>query len=235
MDSILDNQEVTTDILNDIAIDLGASTFNNFTGTKFGVDELNGITQALVTKGILQVGNECKPVLSGENIIIQDGIIIFSNGAKKKIEDFVTLNKIDNSYIYALNDTAQNKISVVISQTEPTTEDFVMLAKIENNNLLDKRTYSLSKVELLSGNFSVTKTILLDISKNMTQFADFGYGGFKYLLYNSNNPYWVDLSDNQEHIIFIGTNDTYVQKSGTGLLFKGKSNTVSGSYEFTVI
>ena len=51
--TILDNQEVTADILNGIAKDLGATTFDKFKdGVTFGADDLNEITAALVTPGL---------------------------------------------------------------------------------------------------------------------------------------------------------------------------------------
>ena len=48
-ESFLDNQAITASNLNDIAIDLGNSTFADFVkGKAYNVDSLNGITKSLV-------------------------------------------------------------------------------------------------------------------------------------------------------------------------------------------
>ena len=120
-DSILYNQEVTTETLNDIAIDLGATSFNGFTTNKFGADELNGITQALATKGILLSGNQCKPVVSSGKVYIQTGTIVFDNGAKKVITEPVEAALENDTYIYALNNVALGVCEIVVSSAQPAT------------------------------------------------------------------------------------------------------------------
>lgn len=148
-DSILDNQEVTAQILNDIAIDLGHTSFNGFGEEKFGADELNGITSALVSSGILSSGSKCEPYILGDKVYIRTGIIVFSSGAKKKITETVELDLIPNSYIYALNDTAHNICKLLVSETAPTEDDFVNLCEIAaDGTLTDKRVIAKAKIEL---------------------------------------------------------------------------------------
>ena len=149
IDSILDNQEVTAQTLNDIAIDLGHTSFNGFGENKFGADELNGITSALVSSGILSSGSKCEPYILGDKVYIKTGIIVFSSGAKKKITETVELDLIPNSYIYALNDTAFNICKILVSETAPTEDDFVCLCEIAaDGTLIDKRVVAKAKVEL---------------------------------------------------------------------------------------
>ncbi len=149
MDSILYNQEVTAEILNDIAIDLGATSFNGFGEEKFGADALNAITADLVGKGILDYGGKCQPIKSGESINIQTGIIVFSNGAKKKIEEVVALALEKNSYIYAKNDVLLGVCELVAADTAPQSGDFVMIAQVDNSgNVLDVREFSKAKVAI---------------------------------------------------------------------------------------
>lgn len=242
MDNFLDNQEVTVDMLNDIAVDLGAAGFAAFGEDKFGVDELNGITQALVTKGILQTGNECKAVKSGERINIQDGIIVFESGAKKKIEEAVTLEMMNNAYIYALNNTAQNQIQLIVSQTQPTEGDYVMIAQTDaDGELIDKRKFAVGKYAPAEVNFEVKKTVQVYLDSSAPeQYVECGFGGFTYFLYTDyqNIPRWVDVSGGEAERIFIHGQPPYcpsVTKNGSGILFSLNHYNVNQSITFTVI
>ena len=170
-DSILDNQVITADILNDIAIDLGHTSFNGFGEEKFGTDALNAITGNLVGAGILSSYNKCKPTIQEDKVQIDTGIIVFNNGAKKKItENGIYVDLINSSYIYALNNTVTNTCSIIVSQAEPADGDFVNIASIgEDGTLVDRRTIAKAKVELpAEGNsYYKSKTI---ISRN--EFSD---------------------------------------------------------------
>lgn len=159
MAEILDNQEVTTETLNNIAVDLGATSFNGFTENKFGADALNDITKELVGRGITQGGNKCKPYLSGSDLYINTGTIIFASGAKIRVTEPQKVTKQANTYIYAFNDTAQNTAQIVVSETEPTTGDFVKLAYVDENGAVsDRRQWAESNV-LLGQNQSLTVSI----------------------------------------------------------------------------
>lgn len=160
-DEILYNGTVTSDTLNNIAIDLGNTSFNGFGTEKFGADELNGITASLVTKGILQSGDMCRPVLTNGKVNIQTGIIVFGNGAKKKITEVVSVDCINSTYIYALNNQSMGTCEIVVSETAPTEGDFVKLASVSSAGALtDLREISTAKVALKTGNnyFTVSGT-----------------------------------------------------------------------------
>jgi len=151
IDTILDNQEVTAQTLNDIAIDLGCTSFNGFGENKFGADELNGITSALVSSGILSSDNKCEPYVSDGKVYINTGIIVFANGAKKKITEPVELELVVGTYIYALNDITHNKCRIVVTESVPDDGDFVNLCEIAaDGTLIDKRVIAKAKVELLA-------------------------------------------------------------------------------------
>lgn len=244
MDNFLDNQAVTVDMLNNIAVDLGADEFSKFGKNgedKFGVDELNGITQALVTKGILQTGNGCKAVKSGESINIQDGIIVFESGAKKKIEEAVTLEMMNNAYIYALNNTAQNQIQLIVSQTQPTEGDYVMIAQTDaDGELIDKRVFAVGKYAPAEVNFKVTKTVQVNLDSSAPeQYVECGFGGFTYFIYHDlrNVIQVIDLSDDEYHTVYVTTTSfsPEVKKSGTGVSFIMHQNNVNVGFTFTVI
>ena len=148
-DSILYNQEVTAEILNDIAIDLGNTSFSGFGEEKFGADALNDITKSLVTKGILQSESRCRPIKSDGYINIQPGVIVFENGAKKKITEVISVPCEAGTYIYAQNDITAGRCEIKVSETAPVTGDFVMLATVDSEGkMLDIREFSNAKVEI---------------------------------------------------------------------------------------
>lgn len=166
-DGIYYNAEVTSDDLNDLARDLGATSFNGFDGVaKFGADELNKITAHLVSKGILNRDNLCKPVIIDDKVNIQSGIIVFNNGAKKVIKDVVSVDKVNNTYIYALNDTNAGTCKIVVSENNPEMDenvmslDYIPIAFIdENGALTDKRIFSSAKVIIPVSNQYYEKTV----------------------------------------------------------------------------
>lgn len=184
-DSILYNQEVTSEILNDIAIDLGNTSFNGFGEEKFGADELNNITASLVSKGVLLSQDKCKPILNGDNVNIQTGIIVFENGAKKKLTEVVNVPLVKSSYIYALG--KDTSCEIIVSSNDPTTDeavmlqDYVQIAQIDSNGvLIDKRIYSVSKVITPTQEETIKEHITGEAKgyyySNATKIASYDYG-----------------------------------------------------------
>lgn len=146
--TILDEQEVTAAVLNDIAIDLGATSFNYFGTEKFGARELNEITKALVNPGILLTDNSCKPSFADGILTIATGTIIFDSGAKIKIKSPVQLSVSNGTYIYALNNTTLNEGEIIVSSLAPS-GDSVMIAQIsQTGELIDERKMAKAKVQL---------------------------------------------------------------------------------------
>ena len=169
MDSILYNQEVTADILNNIAVDLGNTSFNGFGEEKFGADELNNITESLVSAGMLMSGERCKAIISNENIIIQQGIIVFANGAKKKMTEAVSFPVQADTYIYALNKVSAGTCELVMSVTNPNVDeevkslDFVPICAVDSEKkIIDMRTFSAAKVAIPTENQYHDAEIKLD-------------------------------------------------------------------------
>lgn len=162
-ESILYNQEVTAGMLNDIAIDLGNTSFNGFGEEKFGADALNDITKSLVSKGILQSESRCRPIKSDGYINIQPGVIVFENGAKKKISEVISVPCESGTYIYAQNDITAGRCEIKVSESAPVTGDFVMLATVDSEGkMLDIREFSTAKVGLTSGNLYSTYELKAD-------------------------------------------------------------------------
>lgn len=231
MAEILDNQEVTTETLNNIAIDLGATTFNGFARDKFGVDELNNITKTLVSKGITQGANRCKPYLSGSDLYINTGTIIFATGAKIRITSPQKVTAEAGTYIYALNDTSRNIAEITVSETKPTTGDFVMLAYLDaDGTLTDMRKFAKANVELLAAQaiyseevicmFYEDEKYLFSIDNNqeytmcMVYFHRSGSKVFEILSADTN----ISIRESNSNYPCV----LYVKKQGTKYIFSGE-------------
>lgn len=244
MAEILDNQKVTTETLNNIAIDLGATTFNGFSENKFGVDELNNITKTLVSKGITQGANRCKPYLSGSDLYINTGTIIFATGAKIRITSPQKVTAEAGTYIYALNDTSRNIAEITVSETKPTTGDFVMLAYLDaDGTLTDMRKFAKANVALSAAQTPYTETKTYDLYSTARTLTTID-NNQEYTLCSismhkpgTNIRYgWGILKDddtieiNLEFSYYV-----YVKKEGTKYTISGKVNTGSSSDVKTII
>lgn len=209
-DVFLDNQTVTAAALNQIAIDLGKSAFSTFTdGTEFSVDKLNEITKNLASDGIVAGDtNQCKPVLADGQISIDTGLCIFASGAKKRIEtkQYLTPTADTKQYVYLLNDTGLNTISLNISADSPASvanADYVMLAVYNaDNTLTDQRKFSTAKVSIPSANQyqEYTASVSFYGSENFENRYYLGDWGkpFQYVasLYWSDTGVWVKIGSN---------------------------------------
>lgn len=145
-DEFLDNQVVTAADMNNIAIDLGSADFNAFNEqTPTAVSLLNNITADLVTPGILLKWNNCLVTVENSKIYVDTGVIVFNNGSKKRIESKQYLGEFTaEKNIYAINDIANNVISLVSSESLPEEgSDYILLGTVSADGVVtDKRTFS---------------------------------------------------------------------------------------------
>lgn len=163
-------------MLNDTAIDLGATSFDKYGTEKFGCAELNKITQALVSSGVLRSGGALRPVVetdsSGEYIVIQDGTAVFNDGAKftqSSRISYASVSSLKGEKVYILNDTTNGMAILKHSAEYPTSSDYVKIAEISSNGTLtDTRTICAAKVELTSGNNLIQKDLTVNYSGSST-------------------------------------------------------------------
>lgn len=154
-ESILDNQELTAEMLNNISVDLGGDDLSFTSTEKFGADKLNKITGDLVGAGILSggtnQGDNCKIYTANDKIYIKSGIIVFADGKKKTIDTDTEIAELQNCAIYALNNTSLNTIQIIadVGGAYPASGDFVKLARISQNSVIDDRSISIAKVDAL--------------------------------------------------------------------------------------
>lgn len=251
-DGIYYNADVTAADLNELATDLGSTDFSVFKDNEaFGADKLNEITAHLVSKGILNRDDRCKPVIVEDKVNILSGIIVFNNGAKKVIKDVVSVDKVNNTYVYALNDTAAGTCKLVVSENNPETDenvtslDYIPLAYIdENGALTDKRIFSTSSVITTTSNQYYKETITHkfnseiegeDVIKIIDVSFPFQYAWIKN--YNTDDNQLVLLDDNVEsEMISVGYRERVsIIRSGTAIkLLGGFSGSGGGDYTFTV-
>lgn len=234
-DGIMDNQTVTTDDLNAIAIDLGATSFNGFTTNKFGAAELNKITQALVSKGVLLTGNQCKPTLSltDGKVYIQPGTIVFNSGARKTITEAVGIEKTAGTHIYAYTDGITAYITAAAEL--PASGDYVRLAAVDaSGKLTDSREFAKGKAV----DISTTGNTVIELEEEVWFYSDdysdekervtvdVNFGGFNYLLgYDNNGIFRVSEfgDDNHASILIsdVRTDILGVDKNGTTVTLCG--------------
>ena len=190
MAEILDNEVITAEILNDISVDLGYSELKFSENEKFGNDKLNAITGDLVSGGLLNILNKCECVVSGEQISVNTGVLVFADGAKKRITEINVLDILEGgkNYIYVKNDTSIGKIYLENSLPEPT-GDCVLLAEYEDGALNDRRTFAKAKVLLpTEGNSYMEMFTIPYVEKEgHSQFFSFPVEGITKLIFQSND------------------------------------------------
>lgn len=147
-----DNDIITASDLNNIAADLGKTTFANYNDTQtYNIDSLNDITAAIVSKGILSRFDKCACSLIGTALTIKTGIIVFESGAKIRITSNKIINIPDSTnkyYVYAHRDATTGTATIQVQTALPESGDIVELCEIDGGILTDKRTFATSKVAI---------------------------------------------------------------------------------------
>ena len=244
-----DNTEVTLENMNDIARDLGDTEFSGFSTNKFGVDTLNNITSDLISSGILRTEENanmgCEPVISGSNVIIAPGVIVFETGAKLRITEAEALVKTNSTYVYAYNNHLTGLASIVVSETAPTNQmDAVLICRINaNGTLIDMRSAAVAKVSLTADAENVSKIINIvhDSITNSYFEIDTGWNGWMYMICRTTNPHmspsYFRLEDGES---FYGlptsynTNDVRVSRNGSIIRIESTSYIGSGNIDLEV-
>lgn len=235
-DMFMNDQTVTANDLNNIAVDLGAAEYSHFPETppQSAVSALNQITADLTTAGILQIGNKCAVGISENTITVQSGVCVFDSGAKKRIEDTLTIDFMSGvtNYVYFLNDELNNQIRLMNAQSEPVAGDFVMLAQISADKVVtDRRRFSISKVGSGVSLWTVLDNIFPSLDDEIWRSYDTGNPNFTIVIPHDDRwissqswigyPGFVDLSDGEEHAI-----STFPDNSSRGAHFYKKQGSI---------
>ena len=150
MSEFLYNAQVTTDDLNNIALDLGASSFSVFNNSyPYAVDQLNAITGDLISSGVALYGERFAVAIDGESIVVGTGLAIFDGGVKYKLTMPVTLPLTEGELFIELNKEL-NTVSMKVG-TLPASGMYVHIATIASGGTVtDRRVFAKSRVLLQS-------------------------------------------------------------------------------------
>lgn len=191
-DGIFNGQEVTSADLNDIAIDLGNTSFNGFGNEKFGASLLNSITSSLITSGVLLSGNMLRPTLltntsgyNGYGISVSDGTAVFSDGSKKTISSSTVLplpNGDTDFYVWMQNNPIEGTASLMLGTEFPAEGDIVKIALADitstkhytHYELTDQREFCNAKTTFTNAGTGIEKTA------EIVQINGKGYNFVKY-------------------------------------------------------
>ena len=241
--SAFDNQDITADILNGMAVDLGKTRFSDFVNSKeYAVDELNDITAALVGKGILTLDNMCKPAMAAIRVNIATGAIVFGNGVKIRIKNAVSIEipGTQEYFVYAYCDFGSGKAYIVVSLTEPADDEYtVMLCEIKNFQITkDRRAFSQAKVLLPSEAQNISTFIefttprITEVGKHPFNISvPFSTSNFRYLclhfkdleLGHTSGPTGLIWYDRVENKFSYGNNGYFYNESYTATIYSSTS------------
>ena len=143
------DQLVTSQDLNNIAIDLGAGNFSVFTDSSpYAVDKLNEITSALVGSGISSALDKFKISINNDSVVVGTGMAIFKSGRKIKLTEPLTL-PLQTGDVYFEENQSTGNVSLNIGELP--VDNFIHLATVnEDLTVTDKRVYAKAKVLLPS-------------------------------------------------------------------------------------
>lgn len=128
--NFLDNELVTAEYLNQVTEDLGGQALQFSNEMTYGVDELNGIAQSLVTKG---VSKGCSLSINSGKVHIAEGILYMQGGRKVMVdEEGVTLDLPENKegYVWFEHDVLTGFVFPRCTEEAPFGEDYVQLGRI---------------------------------------------------------------------------------------------------------
>ena len=157
--NIADNQQISAETLNNIATDIGKPDFSTFSDSEpFAVDMLNSITAELAGKGIIpDLKNEFSVTISEGKIVVSEGVGIFENGMKARLEAPVTLDFNGEGFLYIKYDAFANRITLNLAEDEEEGEFILNLAQITaDGKIIDKRSFSQGKCAPVTENFRQT-------------------------------------------------------------------------------
>ena len=251
------NQSVTADDLNEIAIDLGLSSFSGFGTEKFGAEELNNITKDLGGKGYLNAGNKCKPLVSADGkLTVLDGIAVFSDGAKLVLKNSKTYSfDARGKAIYFKHDISNGSVTLHYWSAFPSGDDYVPLCEVlSDGTVIDKRTLAVAKVNLaaVESNKTADMEITLNIDNKKSPCGsislDFtGYNGILVRLIKEGNDWRAPLHKKSEEkfvtipasgksteYLYISSTKVYFERTATGLNYYGSTSWEGGTHTLTL-
>ena len=223
--NIADNSEISAQTLNNIAIDLGKDDFAAFSdGETYAVDKLNLITAELAGAGIIpSVKNEMAVTVSNGKITVAEGVGIFSNGMKVRLETPVTLDFNGTEvYVFIKYDSFLNSLTINSSEEEENGDYILPLAKISaDGTVTDMRCFSKGKCTPTTANFSESHSVsgTYTLTADEYQKVDsvpLSFGGYHGLIITTNSTsyevrfgYYIQSENGDTYSYVSGRSNTY--------------------------
>lgn len=155
--SFQDNETYGVDDVNRITgrlMTAGIPVFQE--GSSYTASDFNALTEQIAEAGIVNDGNSCKVSKgTGNQLVIQSGEAIFSDGSAISIDNSHTLTAISGSlnYVYFKKDIILGTAYPTVSTTAPTSADIPLAEYNPSTGALnDKRVYSVSKINSFGSN-----------------------------------------------------------------------------------
>lgn len=128
--SFMDNEPVTAEFLNSAAAELGGGVLAFEDGGNYGIEHLNDISGALITKG---VSRGCGLGAHDGQVTIGAGVLYLSDGRRITIGDAgVTMDFVSGqkNYVWFGFDSVSGFVSPRCTTTEPMADDVVVVGYI---------------------------------------------------------------------------------------------------------
>ncbi|MBE7034817.1 MAG: hypothetical protein E7402_01660 [Ruminococcaceae bacterium] len=128
--NFMDNENVTAEALNTVSSELGGEGLAFQEDVLYGVDALNDISKALITKG---VSRGCELSASDGMVTIGEGVLFMSDGRRVEIDsDGISLSYTPGTvcYVYFRFDSQAGIVIPCCTETEPEEGDLIRLGYI---------------------------------------------------------------------------------------------------------
>jgi len=188
----LDNEVYTAQDVNDALSNIASGGVSGYPLGSGALADLNAAVNELANGGVNYHGTSCLLVNDGGTYKISEGACIMNDGTQIifDYEGYAIEHEAGvKEYVYLERDVLHNTVNVVVSQTQGG-QDTILLAEIEaDGTIKDRRRFAKAKVALSADpqNIGIVKSI-----SNVTLLGgnyidlDFGFDGWKYLIFHQN-------------------------------------------------
>lgn len=149
--SFMDNEPVTAEFLNSAAAELGGGVLAFEDGGNYGVEHLNDISGALITKG---VSRGCGLDAHEGQVTIGAGVLYLSDGRRITIDDAgVTMDFVSGqkNYVWFGFDSVSGFVSPRCTIEEPAADDVVVIGSVtETGEVVSKPDRAVMKHPFLA-------------------------------------------------------------------------------------
>lgn len=166
----MDNQNVTAEDLRTVSESLGGVSPDFQDGVIYGVDELNRISESIISKG---VSSGCSLCVVGEQVKIGAGVLFMGDGKRVEIDAEGILMPYTPGvyhYVWFYQDTALGLLVPKCTETKPEGEDFVLLGEItDKGTVAGHPERAVMKNSFLGRNHAETYSISISFDNKVSE------------------------------------------------------------------